>query len=207
MQIPSGDLAGRFMYDLQGTNADKIKKLGLGSNTTLRDDEFLFTIVEDPGDTVWSTYACLHRHLTNHFPSGYQGHIFVKRAPEKLLLIRRKNGNTHQAHYDQVTLPNKNIKAAGKIGKNQPTEMFRDIAKRCVFNHAWRFTVRSARRSGISQMSKRGVNQAVLNRKARHSNVATNDLYNDPHCSSLAHAATALHYRGPVGKLLIVDDR
>jgi hypothetical protein len=56
--IPRGVLAGRRCYEPLGTNADKVKKLGLGSNTSLREEEFLYAIVEDPNDSVWSTFAC-----------------------------------------------------------------------------------------------------------------------------------------------------
>jgi hypothetical protein len=39
--IPRGFLAGRRWYEPLGTNADKVNKLGLGSNTSLREEEFL----------------------------------------------------------------------------------------------------------------------------------------------------------------------
>jgi hypothetical protein len=90
--IPRGVLAGRRCYEPLGTNADKVKKLGLGSNTSLREEEFLYAIVEDPNDPVWSTFACLDRHF-QQFPDGHQGHIWVSRAPEKVLAKRRKKGD------------------------------------------------------------------------------------------------------------------
>jgi hypothetical protein len=89
------------------------------------------------------------------------------------------------------------FKAAGKLGKNKPTEMFRALAHQCGFANAERFTSRSARRTGISLLGKSGVNQHVINQKARHSDTSTNALYNDPHESSLAAAAIALHYKPP----------
>ncbi len=90
--ISRGALTGRRCHEPLGTNADKVKKLGLGSNTSLREEEFLYAIVEDPNDPDWSTFACLDRHF-QHFPAGYQGHIWVSRAPEKVLAKRRKKGD------------------------------------------------------------------------------------------------------------------
>jgi hypothetical protein len=90
--ISRGVLAGRRCHEPLGTNADKVKKLGLGSNTSLREEEFLYAIVEDPNDPDWSTFACLDRHF-QHFPAGYQGHIWVSRAPKKVLAKRRKKGD------------------------------------------------------------------------------------------------------------------
>jgi hypothetical protein len=78
--ILRGVLAGPRCHEPLGTNADKVKKLGLGSNTSLREEEFLYAIVEDPNDPDWSTFACLDRYFT-HFPVGSQGHIWVSRAP------------------------------------------------------------------------------------------------------------------------------
>jgi hypothetical protein len=49
-------------------NADKVKKLGLGSNTSLREEEFLCAIVKDPNDYNWSAFAFLDRHVRK-FPA------------------------------------------------------------------------------------------------------------------------------------------
>jgi hypothetical protein len=109
-----------------------------------------------------------------------------------------------QAHWDPVKDNKSGLKAAGKLGKNKPTEMFRALAHQCGFANAERFTSRSARRTGISLLGKSGVNQHVINQKARHSDTSTNALYNDPHESSLADAAVALHYK-PAGKYSVID--
>jgi hypothetical protein len=203
-KFPTGKLAGRWHYELLGTNADKMRKLGLGSKTSLRIDPMLFVIVEDPNDPVWSTFACFHRIVDQHLPPGYQGHLFSKHAPEKVLRLRRKAGDLTEAHWDPVKDNKSGLKAAGKLGKNKPTEMFRALAHQCGFANAERFTSRSARRTGISLLGKSGVNQHVINQKARHSDTSTNALYNDPHESSLADAAVALHYK-PAGKYSVID--
>ncbi len=95
------------------------------------------------------------------------------------------------------------VKAKEKLGKNKPTKMFRALAQRCGFTQAERFTSRSARCTGISMMAKSGVSQHILNQKARHSDMATNALYFDPHKLALADASIALHYK-PVGKYFLV---
>jgi hypothetical protein len=181
-------------YELdRGIVDDKMIQLGLGSNTVLRDDEFLFVIVEDPKDPIWSTYACLTR-LMIHLPIGWQHHIFLSKAPEKILKGRRKLNDSSEAWWNLVDDKKGGLKPAGKLGKNKPTTLFRSLAERCKFDNPERFTSRAARRSGISQMGKAGVNQHLINQKARHSDTSTNKLYNDPHESSLADAAVALHY-------------
>jgi hypothetical protein len=201
--FPTGKLAGRWKYELLGTNADKMRKLALGSRTSFKVDPLLYVIVEDPNDPVWSTYACLHRIVTQHLPPGYTGHLFCKRAPEKVLRDRCQKGDRTEAYWDPVDDKNAGVKAKGKLGKNKPTEMFRALAQRCGFTQAERFTSRSARRTGISMMAKSGVSQHILNQKARHSDTATNALYFDPHESALADASIALHY-APVGKYFLV---
>ena len=41
-------------------------KLGLGNgNTSLRENQGCYDIVENPDDPIHSTYACLDRHLSN----------------------------------------------------------------------------------------------------------------------------------------------
>jgi hypothetical protein len=76
----------------------------------------------------------------------------------------------------------------------------------CVFANAECFTSRSARHTGISLLGKSGVNQHVINQKARQSDTSTNALYNDPHESLLADAAVALHYKPSAGKYSVIDD-
>jgi integrase len=167
-------------------------------------DPLLYVIVEDPNDPVWSTFACLHRIVTKHLPPGYTHHIFCKRAPEKVLKARREKGDATEAHWDLVKSKDDFLKASGKLGKNQPTVMFKALAHRCAFADPDRFTSRSARRTGISMMAKSGVDQHILNAKARHSDTATNALYYDPHESALADASIALHY-APAGKFFLID--
>jgi hypothetical protein len=82
--ISRGALTGRRCHEPLGTNADKVKKLGLGSNTSLREEEFLYAIVEDPNDPDWSTFACLDRHF-EYLPAGYQGHIGYLEHPKRFL--------------------------------------------------------------------------------------------------------------------------
>jgi hypothetical protein len=202
--VSSGKHAGRRSYELLGTNADKMKKLGLGSDTELRSNPKLFTIYEDPNDPEWSTFACFHRLISTHCPADYKSHIFCKRAPEKVLRERRKVGDPTEAHWDLVKNNEGLPKAAGKLGKNKPTEMFRSLAHRCAFANPDRFTARSARRTGITLMCKSGVNQHLINAKARHSDTATNALYCDPHSDEYAEAAVALHYK-PAGKYIVVN--
>jgi integrase len=176
----------------------------LGSKTSFKMDPLLYVIVEDPNDPVWSTFACLHRIVTKHLPLGYKGHIFCKRAPEKVLKVRREKGDATEAHWDPVKANDGFPKAAGKLGKNQPTSMFRALAQRCGFADPERFTSRSARRTGISMLAKTGVDQHILNAKARHSDTATNALYYDPHETALADASIALHF-APAGKYFSID--
>ncbi len=140
-QIPTGPLVGRWCYDLDGSTADKCRKLGLGSNTTVRDDSFLHVIVEDPNDPYWSTYACLNRMLTTHFPPDFQHHLFCHKAPEKVLKRRRRLGDHSEAHWDLI--PNKDgigMKAKGKIGKNAPCTLFREMATRAkCWDKTWKW--------------------------------------------------------------------
>jgi hypothetical protein len=183
-------------YKLErGLVDDKTLKIGLGANVTMRNDEFVFVVVEDPKDPIWSTYACLNR-LLKHLPSTWQQHIFVSKAPQKVLKIRRRNNDFSEAWWDLVDDKKGGMKPAGKLGKNKPTILFRELAERCGFNNPQRFTSRAARRTGISKMGKAGVNQHIINQKARHADTSTNKLYNDPHETSLADAAVALHYQG-----------
>jgi hypothetical protein len=183
-------------YELdRGIVDDKTMKLSLGSNTVLRDDDFLFVIVEDPKDPIWSTFACLTR-LLSHLPAGWQQHIFLSKAPEKVLKGRRKMNDKSEAWWNLIDDKKGGLKPAGKLGKNKPTVLFRTLAERCKFDKPERFTSRAARRTGISKMGKANVNQHLINQKARHSDTSTNKLYNDPHESSLACAAVALHYDG-----------
>lgn len=184
----------KFELD-RGLVDDKTMKLGLGANTLLRDDEFLFVIVEDPKDPLWSTYACLSR-LLAHLPPDWKQHIFLSKAPEKVLKVRRKKNDKSEAWWDPIDDKKGGTKPAGKLGKNKPTAMFRSLAERCGFDNPQRFTSRAARRTGISKMGKAGVNQHLINQKARHADTSTNKLYNDPHETSLAAAAVALHYEG-----------
>ena len=181
-------------YELErGLVDDKTLQLGLGAHRTLRDDEFVFVVVEDPKDPIWSSYARLLKHL----PLPWKYHtICVNKAPQKVLKIRRRNNDFTEAWWDLVNDTKGGMKPAGKLGKNKPTTLFRDLAERCGFNNPQRFTSRAARRSGISQMGKANVNQHIINQKARHSDTSTNKLYNDPHETSLADAAVALHYHG-----------
>ncbi len=88
--FPSGKLAGRWKYELLGTNADKMRKLALGSKTSFKFDAMLYVIVEDPNDPVWLTYACLHRIVTQHLPPGYTGHLFASALPIKSCVIVAK---------------------------------------------------------------------------------------------------------------------
>jgi hypothetical protein len=119
--------------------------------------------------------------------------------------VRRKVGDTTLlAHWDLTKDKGGFPKATGKLGKNQPSLMFRALATRCAFSDAARFTARSARRTGISLMCKSGTNQHIVNAKARHSNTATNSLYCDPHSDEYAAAAVALHYK-PEGKYIVID--
>ncbi len=109
-----------------------------------------------------------------------------------------------EAHWDPVVDNKSGVKAAGKLGKNKPTEMFRSLAHRCAFANPDRFTARSARRTGITLLCKSGINQHLINAKARHSDTATNALYCDPHSDEYAEAAVALHYK-PAGEYIVVD--
>jgi hypothetical protein len=181
-----------------------MKKLGLGSNTELHSNPKLFTIYEDPNDPEWSTFACFHRIITQHCPADYKSHIFCKHAPEKVLKERCKVGDATEAHWDPVGDNKSGVKAAGKLGKNKPTKMFWSLAHPCAFANPDSFTARSACCTGITLMCKSGVNQHLMNAKARHSDTATNALYCDPHSDEYAEAAVALHYK-PAGEYIVVD--
>jgi hypothetical protein len=84
----------------------------------------LFVIVEDPNDPVWSMFACFHRIVTQHLPPGYQGHLFSKHDPEKVLRIRRKAGDSTEAHWGPVKDNKSGIKAAGNLAKISQLKCF-----------------------------------------------------------------------------------
>lgn len=70
-------------------NVDKLKKLGLRSNTSLREAELLYAIVVELNDPDWSTFACLD-HRFHQFPDEYQGHIWSRRALREVLAERKE---------------------------------------------------------------------------------------------------------------------
>ena len=192
--IEGGLNKGLSQYEMKGTNADKVMTLGLGSKTCLRDESGIHMITENPKDPIWSTYSLLRRLLTYHLPVGYKLQIFLKKAPKSEISRRRAKGDLTEAWWN--TSAKEPWKALGKIGKNQPTKMFRAMALRANFTHPENFMARSARRTGITQAAKSGMDPLVLAEKSRHQSIQTNHLYQDPNDETLAKANTALHYHG-----------
>ena len=199
-QITGGRLKGHNCWDLKGTHDDKMHKLGLGNNnSTVREDLFLQVIVEDKNDIEWSTYALFTRMINKHFPPGYQGHIFLHKAPQKVIDKRLKKNppDCTQAGWDLRTEGKYKGKAHGKIGRDHPTILFRNMAKRCGFIKPERFTSRSARRAGITGLNRdKNLNPHIVNAASRHKDAATNSLYYDPHGDDVAAKATCFFYKG-----------
>lgn len=50
------------------TRTNKMRKLGLGSKTSLHCDPMIHIIVEDSNYPEWSTFACFHRIITQRLP-------------------------------------------------------------------------------------------------------------------------------------------
>eukprot|EP00980_Cylindrotheca_fusiformis_P022931 scaffold9944_cov93-Cylindrotheca_fusiformis.AAC.1 len=203
-KIRDGPSKGLYCYQKLGNNNDKTHKLELTSGKTSfrSEDDMMCIIVEDRTDPIHSAYATLHRHL-KHFPPDYQGHIFVKRAPNKVLRQRRKVGNMFIPYYDQVvdiSAPKGSgiMKAAGKLGKNRPSEMIKELADRCGFDVPKRATTRLLRRTAISKLNDRAPDEIdSIRRMARQQSATTTSLYIDPHKSKLANMAITLQYKGP----------
>lgn len=70
-----------------------MKTLGLGLNNSLRDEEFLYAIVEDLNNPDWSTFTCLLDHHFQKFLDDYQGNIWMSTALKKVSEKRRKKGD------------------------------------------------------------------------------------------------------------------
>jgi hypothetical protein len=150
--IAMGDLKGRPAYRMNAFAHDKMQKLRVGGQTTLRTDEGFNQIVDDTDDP-WSTYKLMHHLITNHLPPGYDDVLFVRRAPEKVLKLRRGLGQAFEGN-TELLRPDKNgcRKVSGKLGRNAPCELFKKLALQCNFNNPKKVTGRAPRRTGLSQM-------------------------------------------------------
>mmetsp|Transcript_45621 Transcript_45621/g.111100 ORF Transcript_45621/g.111100 Transcript_45621/m.111100 type:complete len:260 (-) Transcript_45621:1099-1878(-) len=97
-RISRGPLSGRMCWGLEGTTDDKMRRLGLGGGElNVRDDQFYHIAVDDPNDPEWCLYRLFNKFVTEHLPPGYTEQIFLRQAPEKVLVERRKKGDTTQA--------------------------------------------------------------------------------------------------------------
>jgi hypothetical protein len=191
--IPRGPLTGRWCYHLLPDNSDKTSKLGLGSNnTSLREDEWLFVIVHDPNDEEFSAYSLLHKYISTHLPPGYTEHVFLHKAPMKVIKERRLLRNMSEANW--TTGPHGVPK--GKMGKNAPSEKFKAMAFRCNFEKPDTFTGRGARRTGITQLAKTQ-DPATVNLKSRHKSFQMNHLYQDPCDETKGNLMLAFHQPPP----------
>jgi hypothetical protein len=130
--------------------------------------------------------------MTVHLPEEHKLQTFLRKAPKAELAIRRARGDYSEAWRNTNTkIPDK---ALGKIGKNQPTQMFREMAKRANFAHPEKFMARSSRRTGITQAAQ-VMHPKILANKSQHRSIATNMLCQAPSYKSHALANTALRYR------------
>jgi hypothetical protein len=196
--LETGLNTGCFQCELMGTNSDKTKKLSLGSKTSLRNESGLHVIIEDRTDPIWSAYALLHRLITQHLPADYKLQIFLKKAPKAEISRRQALGDFSEAWWNANI--NHSHKAMGKIGKNQPTQMFRIMAARAKFADPTNFMARSVRRTGITKAARSGMDPLILAQKSRHQSIKTNMLCQDPNSESFALANTALHHGGEDSK-------
>jgi hypothetical protein len=197
-----GKLAGRGAFFPKGLANDKSKSLSL-SNTSLRDDHFRAGIIEDLDDPE-CTFNLLLKFRKMAFLPSWEGHIFVRRCPEKYLQKRqatvtfeciRTGLKPYDCHQGDNT-PRKigSDIPRGKIGHSYPGQRFKAMAKRCDFVNFERFTGRSARRSGISKMVNAGVAGVFLNQAARHTVDSTNQLYQEFTDATYLDSLVSTHY-------------
>lgn len=180
-------------------NDDKKQKLSLAKPEIRSSEEGANDFVDDPDDPL-CTYQCLIRHLAN-FPPGWQGHIFVRRAPQKTLAQRPGKGLSMSWLADFEPKDDTTSDPKGKFGKNAPNHYMQKIGKVCGFaiNQSQKWSGRSARRSAISNQVSRRVAPAEIMATSRHGSIAMNVTYterNQQTCDQRWEAG--LKQRGPV---------
>ena len=95
------------------------------------------------------------------------GPFFVRRAAQKVLRLRKKNGMTHEA----------GMHKNDKWGINYFPDQMKALAIRCGFNDAENYTMRSNRRAGITKLASSTLGTANIQKAARHQSVEANRLY------------------------------
>ena len=93
------------------------------SKPTLRDDKGMPPLIIDNTRNPLSTYKCFMYLLKISHPENYVGPVFLRKAPEKVLLDCRSLGLTHLGFYDPLLdrthgVPPGTMKPAGWLGKN-----------------------------------------------------------------------------------------
>jgi hypothetical protein len=140
--IKSGDLKNYPAYCVDVFANDKKKKLRIGQ-TTLRTDEGFNRIVDDPDDD-WSTYKLLHHYITHHLSPNYDGVLFVRRAPGKVLKLRQALGQMYEGNTELSNPAADGSRTfLGKLGKNAPSKLFKEFAARCGFDNPEKCTGRA----------------------------------------------------------------
>ena len=154
------------------TNGDKTKKLSLG-NPYQRDASGFFKIYANSSDPfclvkLFKYYVVEHLLPAMKEEGLNDSFFFVRRAPKKVLKVRIKKGLRTEAGM---------AGQHSKWGPNYFPDMMKALAKRCGFDDADNYTMRSNRRAGITKLAGSNIGSANVMAAARHKSVDANVLY------------------------------
>jgi hypothetical protein len=191
-----GEFHGRgtlTLKDFKGN--DKSQKVTL-ANPWVIDHSGYLKVYDDPNDP-FSLFKLVKHWVTTQLDPlcRYYGvedcPFFWRRAPDKVLKQRRKavaNGDMSQ----NFELDNHRNQ---RWGLDYFTSQVRVVAIKCDFEEAHRWTMRSCRRTGITNMSSdANVATSVVNITGRHKSSNTSALYQQQDEAALVQRAKAVQY-------------
>ena len=186
-----GPMHGRRYVRLRNLGGlDKTKKLDL-SNPWVMEHGGTLVIWEsdDPNDLFDYVKLMFFYDDTQLTPACEDAGVddcpfFLRRAPEKVMKLRRAAGKTFEVY----------IHKNHKWSAQYMNDKVRELAIKCKFNGAKRWTTRCGRANNITKMSNGKVGGALILQSARHQSVSTNALYNNPTEDTLAHRSQVLQY-------------
>jgi hypothetical protein len=176
---------GKRTVELLGLNTDKTQKLSFGC-TNLRQDFVGANVWQENPNDDFCGVRIIYFYIQEHLPLGYTDRLFLRRASQKVIRQRQRDGNTREAGLGPYST----------FGKNYCNYLCKQLAFRVKLDNPEKQTGRSKRRTAVTHMAAT-LPGGMLREASRHRSAETNARYQTETDGSRLARATCFNYNAP----------
>lgn len=160
--------------------------------------------------SLYCTYQLLTRYRDLFLPNGWTRQVLIRVAPEKILKLRRRDGDHHIGYTNLVRVADEKnqghfvMAPHGRFGKNYASEIIKRLAQACDFDGD-KFTQRSGRRTHETKKDVVGWQMKENSLGLRHASTKHTPAYIETQGIKKLHTAASMLYRPEDAKLTAVD--